>query len=160
MRFYEFIKKIGYELWHDLIPKIALILFPLYIGIFVLWSEGKHDFSEVLDPRTILVYGSTFLLSSLYAWFKNINYKDGNYKKNFPELVIFFILVVPIFILYSYTFSEKINLYRWWAISFFGISLLVYGFYEMKSEFISEKSNFNRESENQLDEMKNNMDIG
>jgi len=63
------------KIWKDLLFKIAGNLFPFYIGAFILFFLKRDEISKVFDSQSFILYGSSFLFTTLYLWYKTLDNK-------------------------------------------------------------------------------------
>lgn len=147
--YFEAISKI----WKDLLFKIAGNLFPFYIGAFILFFIERDKVSKVFDSQSFILYGSSFLFTTLYLWYKT----QDNKKNEIISLLFFVLILILLALLYSFSLinseTTKINL-ALWAYIIFGITLLLYIYYECKTFIKTEGTKSYKESNEQFVNLK------
>jgi O-antigen ligase len=137
------------KIWKDLLFKIAGNLFPFYIGAFILFFLKNDEVSKVFNSQSFILYGSSFLFTTLYLWYKSLD----NKKNEIISLLFFLLMLILVALLYSFslissdTTKTDITL---WAYIIFGITLLLYIYYECKNFIKTEGTKSYKESNEQF----------
>jgi hypothetical protein len=141
------------KIWKDLLFKIAGNLFPFYVGAFILFFLKRDEVSKVFDSQSFILYGSSFLFTTLYMWYKTLDSK----KNEIISLLFFLLMLILVALLYSFslisseTTKTDIGL---WSYIIFGITLLFYIFYECKVFIKTEGTKSYKESNEQFVDLK------
>ncbi|WP_339609311.1 hypothetical protein [uncultured Planktosalinus sp.] len=143
--FFDFCKlsiSVLFEIWADLLFKIAGNLFPFYIGAFILLLVDTSSISKVFDPQSFIIYSSTFLFSTIYLWYKTL---EKNNKVGLLLLLIFILQAIVISFLYAFTYTDKLDYqfnFNAWSYRIFIVSILMYVVFECINYFRENKSSF------------------
>jgi hypothetical protein len=141
------------KIWKDLLFKIAGNLFPFYVGAFILFFLKRDEVSKVFDSQSFILYGSSFLFTTLYLWYKTLDSK----KNEIISLLFFLLMLILVALLYSFslisTNSTKTDI-ALWSYIIFGITLLFYIFYECKVFIKTEGTKSYKESNEQFVNLK------
>lgn len=150
------------KIWKDLLFKIAGNLFPFYLGAFILFFLKRDEIFKVFDSQSFILYGSSFLFSTLYLWYKTLDKK----KNEIISFLFFLMMSILVALLYSFSLinpnESHIDLQFWPYIIFF-VTLFFYMYYECKiyiktentksyiesnAEFVSLKDSFKNLKDN------------
>jgi len=141
------------KIWKDLLFKIAGNLFPFYIGAFILFFLKRDEISKVFDSQSFILYGSSFLFTTLYLWYKTLD----NKKNEIISLLFFLLMLILVALLYSFSlisnYATKTDV-AFWSYIIFGVTLLFYIYYECKIFIKSEGTKSYKESNEQFVNLK------
>lgn len=141
------------KIWKDLLFKIAGNLFPFYIGAFILFFLKRDEISKVFDSQSFILYGSSFLFTTLYLWYKTLD----NKKNEIISLLFFLLMLILVALLYSFSlisnYTTKIDV-ALWSYIIFGVTLLFYIYYECKIFIKSEGTKSYKKSNEQFVNLK------
>lgn len=137
------------KIWKDLLFKIAGTLFPFYIGAFVLFFLKREDVYKVFDAQSFILYGSSFLFTTMYLWYKTLDSK----KNEIISFLFFLLMSILVALLYSFSLVNIQNIdidISSWAFIIFIITLIFYIYYECKIFNKSENTKSYKESNEQF----------
>lgn len=141
------------KIWKDLLFKIAGNLFPFYLGAFILFFLKRDEVSKVFDSQSFILYGSSFLFTTLYLWYKTLD----NKKNEIISFLFFLLMSILVALLYSFSLmssnTTKIDI-ALWSYIIFGITLIFYIYYECKIFIKTEGTKSYKESNEQFVNLK------
>jgi hypothetical protein len=145
------------KIFPDIIFKIVGNLFPLYLGAFILLIIDKSSIEKVLDAQNFIIYSSTFLFSTMYLWYKNIQ-SGGKNKRGLILMLLFFLLGILLSILYAFTLTKTNSNFDFksWAVFLFIIIITLYIIFECYNYFLAENSDFNKSTNSEYEKLKMN----
>ena len=141
------------KIWKDLLFKIAGNLFPFYIGSFILFFLKRDEISKVFDSQSFILYGSSFLFTTLYLWYKTLD----NKKNEIISLLFFLLMLILVALLYSFSLISNYATntdVAFWSYIIFGVTLIFYIYYECKIFIKSEGTKSYKESNEQFVNLK------
>jgi len=139
----------------DLIFKVAGTMFPLYIGAFILLLVDRGSMSNVIDPQSFVLYSSTFVFSSIYLWFKNLN--SGKSKRGLLFLLGFILALIFISFLYAMSFTDKLEEtfdFKFWSFAVFAFSIAIFICFECYNFNKQESIRHEDETQNEYNKLK------
>ncbi len=141
------------KIWKDLLFKVAGNLFPFYLGAFILFFLQREEVTKVFDSQSFILYGSSFLFSTLYLWYKTLD----NKKNEIISFLFFVLMSILVALLYSFSLMSsnitKIDI-ALWSYIIFGITLMFYIYYECKIFIKTEGTKSYKESNEQFVDLK------